>query len=115
MIKPIYIDLALSVVAMTAGLFLMFARMKVSNKDVYTSITDVAIICAGSLSWAAFGFLALSALTKYPPLHSDGYIGHWGYTSARILVFTAWVWTLYLINHYSAYMQCKMIKKGGKK
>ena len=114
MIKPIYIDLVLSVVAMAAGLFLMFARMKVSNKDVYTSMTDVAIICAGSLSWAVFGFLAISVITKYPPLHADGYMGHWGYTSARILAFIAWITTLYLINQYSAYMQCKMIKRSDK-
>ena len=112
MIKPVYIDLLLSFSAMIAGLLLMFARMKVSNRNVYTAMSDVAIICAGSLSWAVFGFLALTVVIKYPPLHSVGYSGHWGYTLARILAFIAWMMTLYLINRYSAYMQCKMIKEG---
>lgn len=111
MIKPVYIDLAMSFSAMMFGLVLLFARMKVSNKNIYTSMTDVAIICAGSLSWAVFGFLALSIVIEYPDWHSRGYVGHWGYTSARILGFISWLLTLHIINQYSAYMQCRMIKK----
>ncbi len=113
MISPIYIDLTVSFCAVTLGLVVLFTRMRVVADEVYTPMLEAMVVCAVSLSWAIFFFLALSAITLYPPLHSDGYEGHWGYTSARALAFIGWVFTLLMITRYSAYMQIrkKYIKK----
>lgn len=105
MISPIYIDLTISFLAVISGLVVMFTKMRVVADEVYTPMLEAVVVCTISLSWAIFGFLALSAITLYPPLHADGYVGHWGYTSARVLAFFGWVFTLLMITRYSAYMQ----------
>lgn len=109
MIAPIYLDLTMALCAVILGLFVMLTRMRVVDDGVYTPILELAVVCAGALSWAIYGFLALSAITSYPPLHTAGYQGHWGYTLARFLGFVMWVLALLLITRYSAYMQVRKI------
>ncbi len=104
MIAPIYLDLIMSASAIVAALYVVYKNMRVLDDDVYTPILELSIVCAGSLGWSAFALLALSAITAYPPLHSAGYMGHWGYTSARFFAFVAWLLTLLMIRRYSAYM-----------
>ena len=107
MIAPIWIDLTMALCAVILGLVVMLTRMRVVDDGVYTPILELAVVCAGALSWAIYGFLALSAITMYPPLHPMGYQGHWGYTLARFLSFVMWVLALLLITRYSAYMQVR--------
>ena len=107
MIAPIYLDLIISFCAVILGLTVMLTSMRVIADEVYTPMPELIVVCTISLSWAIFGFLALSAITLYPPLHSEGYMGHWGYTSSRVLAFIGWVFTLLMITRYSAYMQVR--------
>lgn len=109
MIAPIYLDLTMAVCAVVLGLVVMLTRMRVVDDGVYTPILELALVCAGALSWAVYGFLATSAITAYPPLHTVGYQGHWGYTLARFLGFVAWILSLLLITRYSAYMQVRKV------
>ena len=109
MIAPIWIDLTMAVCAVILGLVVMLTRMRVVDDGVYTPILELAVVCAGALSWAIYGFLALSAITSYPPLHTIGYQGHWGYTLARFLGFVMWILALLLITRYSAYMQVRKV------
>lgn len=111
MIAPIYLDLTMAVCAVVVGLFVMLTRMRVVDSEVYTPILELSLVCAGSLSWAVYGFLASSAITSYPPLHTVGYQGHWGYTLARFLGFASWMLALLLITRYSAYMQARKVSK----
>ena len=107
MIAPIYLDLTMALCAVILGLVAMMRHMRVVDDGVYTPILELSIACSGALSWAIYGFLALSAITSYPPLHTLGYQGHWGYTLARFLGFVMWVLALLLITRYSAYMQVR--------
>lgn len=109
MIAPIYLDLTMALCAVILGLFVMLTRMRVVDDGVYTPILELALVCAGALSWSVYGFLATSAITSYPLLHTVGYQGHWGYTLARFLGFVAWLLALLLITRYSAYMQVRKI------
>lgn len=109
MIAPIYLDLTMALCAVILGLVVMLTRMRVVDDGVYTPILELAVVCAGALSWAIYGFLALSAITSHPMLHTLGYQGHWGYTLARFLSFVMWVLALLLITRYSAYMQVRKI------
>ena len=111
MIAPIYLDLTMAVCAVILGLAVMLTRMRVVDDGVYTPILELALVCAGALSWAVYGFLASSAIMSYPPLHTVGYQGHWGYTLARFLGFVAWLLSLLLITRYSAYMQVRKASK----
>ena len=109
MIAPIHLDLAMAACAVVLGLAVMFTRMRVVDDDVYTPILELSLVCAGALSWAVYGFLALSAIISYPPLHTMGYQGHWGYTLARFLGFVSWLLALLLVTRYSAYMQVRKL------
>lgn len=109
MIAPIYLDLTMALCAVILGLVVMLTRMRVVDDGVYTPILELAVVCSGALGWVIYGFLALSAITSYPMLHTLGYQGHWGYTLARFLSFVMWILALLLITRYSAYMQVRKI------
>lgn len=92
MIQAVYFDIAFAVVSVVLGLALFLTRMSIKRYDCTSSpFLEIAILCLGSLSWSVFGALALSALLDYGGLHTIGYRGHWGYTSARLLAFLSWL------------------------
>ena len=109
MIPPIFLDFAMAFSAVILGIVVMFKHMRVADDYTYTPPLELLLVCAGALSWAVYGFLALSAIISYPPLHTLNYQGHWGYTLARFLGFAGWVLSLLLVSRYSAYMQARKI------
>lgn len=109
MIPPIFLDFAMASSAVILGIVVMFKHMRVADDYTYTPPLELLLVCAGALSWAVYGFLALSAITSYPPLHTLGYQGHWGYTFARFLGFAGWILSLLLVSRYSAYMQVRKV------
>ncbi|MGO3338198.1 hypothetical protein [Psychrobacter sp.] len=113
MIHAVYFDILFAFVSVTLGLLLFVTRMSFKRCGCVSSpFAGIAVLCLGSLSWLAFGFLALSALLDYGGLHTIGYRGHWGYTSARLLAFLAWLAMMSVIRtSFVEHDKCKLNTK----
>lgn len=108
-----YIDLIVSIFAISYGFYIFTVKMHSFSRKYYTPPLDSIIVLSGLLGWSIFGLSSFTVITKIPSWAANNDVGNYSYTSARIMLFIAWMVALekYRRFDFAALQEGRNVKK----